>query len=360
VTADGVVIGAPLYNHGEYLEATLESLLGQSHRDFSLILLDDCSTDETARIARWYAAQDERVSYDRNPERLGLVGSWRRSFELARSLHPDAEYFAWGSDHDLWHPNWLAECLAEMDGRPEVVLVYPRAAAISDTGEVTGGTASFETLGVPWPRQRLRMSYHRMAAGSMVYGLMRARALARAGVYRRVLEPDRLLLCELSLQGQFRQVNQTLFHRRFRGVATRERQRRAIFLGRRRLYSRLSPRNMHVLSFLWVYAVRGGGRPEVGRTRGLVLTVQYYLTAVHYASQRRIARLRKRWRRARKRARRNARIRQERSLTARRSARKPLSGGKPKRRGALVDRTGSGEAPSRQLDEANRREEASR
>jgi hypothetical protein len=242
-----------------------------------------------------------------------------------------------------------------MDGRPEVVLVYPHAAGLSDTGQVTGGTASFETLGVPWPRQRLRMSYHRMSAGSMVYGLVRASALARAGVYRRVLEPDRLLLCELSLQGQFRQVDQTLFHRRFRGVATRERQRRAIFLGGHRLYSRLSPRNMHVLSFFWVYAVRGGGRPEVGRIRGLVLTAQYYFTAVNYATRRRLGRLRKRWRRTRKRARRTVRIRRKRSLTAR-PGRKSFSAGRRKRRGALANAAGSADARPEDRSKATRRE----
>ena len=49
-----------------------------------------------------------------------------------------------------------------------------------------------------------------MSAGNMVYGLYRINALERAGVYRHVLVPDRLLFTELALYGQFRQVPQVM------------------------------------------------------------------------------------------------------------------------------------------------------
>ena len=55
-----------------------------------------------------------------------------------------------------------------------------------------------------------------MSAGNMVYGLYRVDVLARAGVYRHILVPDRLLMTELAIYGQFKQVPQVLWFRRIR------------------------------------------------------------------------------------------------------------------------------------------------
>ena len=104
-----VVIGAILFNHADELREALESVLAQTYEDFALLLVDDQSTDETPAIAGEYAALDARVTYIRNAERLGMIGNSVRAFDLARERHPDAEYFAWSSDHDLWHPRWLQQ-----------------------------------------------------------------------------------------------------------------------------------------------------------------------------------------------------------------------------------------------------------
>ena len=42
----------PNYNHARYLRQRLESVLGQTYQDFEVILLDDCSTDESQSILR--------------------------------------------------------------------------------------------------------------------------------------------------------------------------------------------------------------------------------------------------------------------------------------------------------------------
>ena len=131
-----VVLAAPLYNRAEHLPAALDSLLAQTYTDFTLLLLDDCSTDGTAALAERYAASDPRVVYVRNAERLGLIDSWRRSFELAGERFRGFEYFAWASDHDLWEPDWLRTLVEELDGHPEAVAAYPLSDAVSETGDV--------------------------------------------------------------------------------------------------------------------------------------------------------------------------------------------------------------------------------
>lgn len=272
-----VIIGSPLYNHAKDFREAIESILGQTYTDFALVLVDDCSTDETPAIAREYAALDPRITYLENTQRLGLVDNCRRAFDEARRLHPEAEYFAWASDHDLWHPRWLQELVDTLDRHPEVVLAYPLNRRIGPSGEVLARKPwSFDTFGITDTWTRLSLSIRRMSAGNMVYGLYRVPLLARAGVYRRVLVPDRLLMTELAVYGQFKQVPQVLWFRRWYGrIFSLGRQRTSFFPGRRPLYMYAPWWMSHGVSLFWTFGVRKQGAPAVSPFTGAWLGLRY-------------------------------------------------------------------------------------
>jgi glycosyltransferase involved in cell wall biosynthesis len=270
-----VIIGLPLFNHAKDLPEAIESLLGQTFTDFALVLVDDCSTDATPEIAREYEALDSRVTYVKNPQRLGLVNNTRRAFEVAREKYPHAEFFAFASDHDLWHPRWLQELVAALDHHPDVVLAYPLNRRIGPSGEVLARKPwSFDTFGITSRWKRLRRGMVNMSAGNMVYGLFRADILKRAGVYRNVLVPDRLLFTELALYGQFEQVPQVLWFRRWYGrIFSLGRQRKTFFPGRRPLYVYVPWWISHAVSLFWTLTVRGEGQPEVSRREGALIAL---------------------------------------------------------------------------------------
>ena len=272
-----VIIGSPLFNHAKDFREAIESILGQTFTDFALVLVDDCSTDETPAIAREYAALDPRVTYLVNDSRLGLVVNAVRAFDLARERHPEAEYFAWASDHDLWHPRWLQELVETLDRHPEVALAYPLNRRIGPAGEVLARKAwSFHTFGVADPWARLSLSIRKMSAGNMVYGLYRVPLLAKAGVYRRVLVPDRLLMTELAVYGQFKQVPQVLWFRRWYGrIFSLGRQRKTFFPGGRPLYMYAPWWISHGVSLFWTFGVHEQGRPAVSRAGGMALALKY-------------------------------------------------------------------------------------
>jgi len=272
-----VVIGGLLFNHaGEFREA-IESILVQTYPDFALLLVDDGSTDETAAIAQEYAARDPRVTYHRNAERLGMVDNSCHAFALARERYPDAEYFAWASDHDLWHPRWLQRLVDALDRHPDVVLAYPKNRRIGRAGEILARKPwAFDTFGMTNAWTRVNHSVRRMSAGNMVYGLYRVESLAAAGVYRRVLVPDRLLMTELAVLGQFKQVPEVLWYRRWYGrIFSLGRQRANFFPGRRPLYMYLPWWFSHGISLFWTFAVEGKAAPRLSKAAGAWLAIRY-------------------------------------------------------------------------------------
>ena len=286
-----VSVLVPAHQHVAYLTRALGSLLDQDEERWEAVVLDDGSSDGTAEVAERYAARDPRVVFERNGSRLGMLHNTRRAFFRARERCPGAEYFAFASDHDVWEPEWLSSLVGALDGSPGAVLAYPRSVRISETGEEVRRPWSFDTSGVSDRRERMRAAFGGMVAGDMLYGLHRVDALERVGTYRPVLVPDRLMLSELSLLGEFVQVPEVLWRRRFVGRAALDRQRRAFFLDSVPAYARLPWWAVHSAVFAWLYAVRGEGRPEVGRAEGAVLARDYLAASLRLRYRRRLGRV---------------------------------------------------------------------
>jgi glycosyltransferase involved in cell wall biosynthesis len=229
VSAPLAVIGVPMFNKAAFLRESLESILAQTYPNLRVVVIDDGSRDESFEVATRYADIDPRVTVRRYKQRRGMIANWAACYKMAKDVVPDLKYFAWGSDHDLWHPAWLATLVAHLESHPEAALAYPLNLRISETGEVERGPWHFETRGMADVERRLRAAIRGMSAGNMVYGLFRAEALERAGVFQRFLLPDRLVLTRLALYGEFHQVDRVLWFRRFSGLMSLSRQRRSFF-----------------------------------------------------------------------------------------------------------------------------------
>jgi glycosyltransferase involved in cell wall biosynthesis len=254
----------PAYERPDALARTLESLLSQTFRNFALVVVHDGSSPAVAAIVEAYAREFPQITYEENHVRLGMVGNWRRTFQRTSELYPRSAYFAWVGDHDLWHPRWLEESVAVLDRHDQVVLVYAEnLRMMPDNAKLTDKV--FETFGIRDRATRLRHSARYMLSGDMIYGLMRARALEAAGIFRRVVTPDRQILLALSLFGEVRQIPEVLWYREVLRVFDLQRQRKVFFPDGAPIYSYLPSHVQHCALLLWDFAVRGGGRPAFGR-----------------------------------------------------------------------------------------------
>jgi glycosyltransferase involved in cell wall biosynthesis len=228
-----ILFGLTAHNGERHIALAVDSILAQTKQDFLLLCVDDASSDRTQEILQGYAKRDPRVVYYRPPHRLGMVAAWRAAFEIGMKLQPQTEYFAWVSDHDVWHPEWLKTMAGALDADPGLVLAYHASVSIDENGKRMGKPARplrFDTVS-KWDGDS-RFDYvcgQIVGAGDMVYGLMRADAVAACGVFRRVLLPDRLLMLELALHGRFWQSEQILWSRRRITASSIARQRRTLF-----------------------------------------------------------------------------------------------------------------------------------
>jgi len=278
-----VLFGMPAYNRPDALSRTLESLLSQTFNDFAIVIVDDQPTAAVRAIVERYQSLDTRITYEANATRLGMIGNWHWAFARGLEIHPTIEYFAWVSDHDMWHPRWLEVLVAELDEHPEVVMAYPQMQRVFPR-ERRAITRLSDTAGMTSPIARLRRAISEMTAGNAVYGLFRVDALERAGVFRGVLMPDRQLLVELSLFGEFRHVPQMLWYREVAGVFSLTRQRNMLFSDRVPLHTYVPPPLQHFGILMWDLVVRGTGRPTFGRMAG----AWYSLCQLWFATKREV------------------------------------------------------------------------
>jgi hypothetical protein len=276
-----IVLGMTLYNNAGHLREAMESILAQSHTAFELVLLDDASSDGTEAIAREFEARDPRVRYYRHPVRQAMIATWRDAVELSERECPGATYFAWVSDHDRWHPRWLERLVIELENDPTAVLAYPITKRIGQDGlELDKGPRLFDTAGLGDLHARWRHFCHNgVGAGDMVYGLMRMDALRRAGILRRVLRPDGLLVAELTLYGSFRQVPEVLLFRRDSMATSVDRQRHSLILpGEAPRWFGAPPWFQHALVLWQEYVERRPAPLPLSRTQWMRMLVRYQVT----------------------------------------------------------------------------------
>lgn len=128
----------PAFNAEAYLPACIESVLGQTFRNFELLIVDDGSTDGTAEIVSHYAASDRRVRGFRGPNR-GV--SHARNVAMR---HAKGRFFALLDADDEWEPSFAMEQLRVFRRTPEL-------AVVSGNGKNVGGGALDGQPVRPWP-----------------------------------------------------------------------------------------------------------------------------------------------------------------------------------------------------------------
>ena len=122
----------PVYNAAGTLHRALRSVLRQTLTDFELILVDDCSTDESADILRSYQALDNRVRIFSTTKNSGPGVARNVGLKNARG-----RYIAFLDSDDFWMRNKLERQVRIFDN-DEVILSYTATVLLNQKGDILG------------------------------------------------------------------------------------------------------------------------------------------------------------------------------------------------------------------------------
>ena len=104
-----VSIITPTYNCGRFIAETIATAQAQTYTNWEMIIVDDCSTDDTKQVVDAIAAQDQRIHYHCLEQNSGAAVARTKAMELAQG-----EYMAFLDSDDLWMPEKLERQLAFM------------------------------------------------------------------------------------------------------------------------------------------------------------------------------------------------------------------------------------------------------
>lgn len=98
---DGLVsVIMPSWNTGKFIAESIQSVIDQTYENWELIIVDDCSTDNTDEVVAKFT--DKRIRYFKNEKNSGAALSRNRALREARG-----EWIAFLDSDDLWNPDKL-------------------------------------------------------------------------------------------------------------------------------------------------------------------------------------------------------------------------------------------------------------
>lgn len=125
-----VSIALCTYNGAKFLEEQLDSLVVQTYKNIEVVVVDDCSTDNTYNILMEYAARYPNFSVYRNEQNVGFL----RNFEKALT-YCNGEFIALCDQDDIWYPEKIELQMAAIGNN---MILYHDSEFIDDEGSLLG------------------------------------------------------------------------------------------------------------------------------------------------------------------------------------------------------------------------------
>ena len=124
----------PNYNHEKYLEQRLESIFNQTYSNFEVILMDDCSTDNSLLVLNKYKNHEKVTVSIFNENNTGnTFKQWAKGIQMAKGE------LIWIAETDDYCDAYFLEKLVQpFKNDSNVVLVYSQSNRVNEKGEITG------------------------------------------------------------------------------------------------------------------------------------------------------------------------------------------------------------------------------
>ena len=232
----------PNYNHAKYLDERISTVLNQTYEDFEVIILDDCSTDNSLKVIEKYRHHPKVKTIVANEVNSGSTFiQWQKGFALA-----SGEYIWLAESDDYADATFLSRIMETMSKDPEIVLGFSSITWVDENSDIIGNSPLVTYTSRPvmngdyFLRHNMLYGCHILNASSAVF--KKKAALNIPDTYMSFRGAgDYLFWIEVARQGKVLKVNQYLdFFRIHRAKVTSN----AVASGRqfhevKRIYHRL-------------------------------------------------------------------------------------------------------------------------
>ena len=130
---DFVSVIIPVYNSAKYIGKTLESVLYQTYKKIEIILIDDCSTDNSRHIIEQYRNMYDNIIYKLQERNGGAAVARNTALKIAKG-----RYVAFLDSDDLWYPKKLEKQLKLMKQK-NAAICYTAIEMIDEDGNLIKG-----------------------------------------------------------------------------------------------------------------------------------------------------------------------------------------------------------------------------
>jgi glycosyltransferase involved in cell wall biosynthesis len=118
------------YNGEKYLEEQLDSIVNQSLKPNTIIIIDDCSTDATTTIiGRYREKYPEMIIYEENQRNLGPKQTFERGISIC-----ETDYIALSDQDDIWESEKIERCYCALEQNEGAKLCFHDFSLINEKG----------------------------------------------------------------------------------------------------------------------------------------------------------------------------------------------------------------------------------
>lgn len=206
-----VTVAIPTHNRFRGLIRAVRSVQRQSYPRIEILISDNDSSDETARVCQSLAEEDSRIRLFRHSPDIGPL----RNFAFLKAQNR-GDFFMWLADDDWLEPDIIARYVTFLITHPDYVMVSGTV-CYWDNEEIY-----LEERGFSFEQEketaRIRAFFGKVSAGGVFHGLMRADVISEIEV-RNILGSDWAFISDLLVHGKVKQFSFRAYNKNLIGLS---------------------------------------------------------------------------------------------------------------------------------------------
>lgn len=222
----------PNYNHAPFLRERIDSVLNQTYSDFEVIILDDCSTDNSREIIETYRGHEKITHIEYNTVNSGSTfKQWEKGIKLAKG-----EWIWIAESDDVAEPDFLKKIIEHSQENPNMSIAYCASNLIDEHGKklnISGSNQapdsqihskfklSFSEKGNDFIASNMILENSIPNASAVIFRNNKAQTSILDEIKNLKLNGDWIFWIEVLKQGDIRFINETLNNFRHHNTSVR-------------------------------------------------------------------------------------------------------------------------------------------